>query len=282
MQNGVRRVTVANRTYDRAVALAEQLGGRAVSFDAFPLELATTDIVIASTAAPYPIVTRETLLPILKKRRGRPLFLIDIAIPRDIAPDVGDLENVFLYNIGDLEQAVADEAGLRAGEVARAEAIVAEEAGKFMAWYHARKAAPVIRQLQSHVDNLAEERLAILRRQLGPMSERDWRKIEEQMRALAASIAREPILRLKAEAAGLPAEMNALDGNRNGAGNSDAGRYDLAGATQTLFGLTPTNSEALSPALENGPQRTGEEESIGAAGEGEQVPTGGMGREAKR
>ena len=223
VQSGVRLVVVANRTHERAVTMAARLGGRAIHFDSFLSELVTADIVLSSTAAPHPIVTREILLPVLKKRKGKPLFFIDIALPRDIAADVGDLDNVFLYNIDDLQQAVASESGTRIEEASCAEAIVVEEAAKFMAWYRSRTAVPVITQLQSHMERLTQERLEILKRRIGPISERDWREIETQMRSLMQAILREPIKHLKAAA------------GQETSGSSS--QYDLASAAQALFGL---------------------------------------------
>ena len=121
-----------------------RFGGRAIQYDTFPDALVSADIVLSSTAAPHPILRRETLLPVLRRRRGRPLFLIDIAVPRDVAPEVADLENVFLYNIDDLQAVVAEESRGRAEEAARAEVIAGEETGKFLAWYRSREVSPVI------------------------------------------------------------------------------------------------------------------------------------------
>ena len=131
--SGVGFVMVANRTFERAMALAARLGGRAVRYDDFAETMAGVDIVISSTAAPHTILDRKSLSPIMRKRRGRPLFLIDIAVPRDIAPDVSALDNVFLYDVDDLEDVVADMAQGRAGEVSRVEALVEEEVRRFLA-----------------------------------------------------------------------------------------------------------------------------------------------------
>jgi glutamyl-tRNA reductase len=118
---GATSVLVANRTFDRAVRLAETLNGRAIQYNEFPAYLQKADIVIASTAAPHPVVNRTLVKSVLRARRHRPLFLIDIAVPRDIEPDVGDLPDVFLYNIDDLRQVVETEEAERRGEAARAE-----------------------------------------------------------------------------------------------------------------------------------------------------------------
>jgi glutamyl-tRNA reductase len=124
---GVKKITVTNRSPDRAIALAAELGGRAVPFAQWPDEFEQIDIAISSTAAPQPILDRATLEPLMRRRRNRPLLLIDIAVPRDIDPAVNTLDNVYLYNVDDL-QSIADEyLTLRKEEVARCEIIIAEK-----------------------------------------------------------------------------------------------------------------------------------------------------------
>ena len=122
---GVRKITVTNRSPERAAALAAELGGRAVPFERWPEEFEKIDIAISSTAAPQPILDRSRLEPLMKRRKHRPLLLIDIAVPRDIDPAVSALENVYLYNVDDL-QGIADEyLKLRREEAARCEEIIA-------------------------------------------------------------------------------------------------------------------------------------------------------------
>jgi glutamyl-tRNA reductase len=128
MSRGARSVVVANRTYERAVTLATELGGRPVQFDDWAHEFAKIDIVISSTAAPHYILDRAKLEPLMKLRRDRPLLLIDIAVPRDIDPEVNFLENVYLYNVDDLQSIADDYLTQRKDEIARCEAIIAEKA----------------------------------------------------------------------------------------------------------------------------------------------------------
>jgi glutamyl-tRNA reductase len=128
LSRGARSVVVSNRSHDKAVALAAELGGRAVGFDEWEKEFAKIDIVISSTSAPHYILNRAKLEPLMKLRRNRPLLLIDIAVPRDIEPEINFLENVYLYNIDDL-QAIADNyLKQRQEEVARCEQIIREKA----------------------------------------------------------------------------------------------------------------------------------------------------------
>ncbi|HEY2328707.1 MAG TPA: glutamyl-tRNA reductase [Verrucomicrobiae bacterium] len=130
---GVKKITVTNRSPERAEILAKELGGRAVPFENWPDEFERIDIAISSTAAPTPILDRATLEPLMRRRRNRPLLLIDIAVPRDIDPAVNALDNVYLYNVDDLQNIAADYLKLRQEEVARCEKIIAEKVAVLLA-----------------------------------------------------------------------------------------------------------------------------------------------------
>jgi glutamyl-tRNA reductase len=133
LSRGARSVIVANRTHERAVELARELGGRAVRFEDWAGEFEKIDIVISSTAAPHYVLDRARLGPLMRPRRNRPLLLIDIAVPRDVEPEVNFLENVYLYNIDDL-QAIADGyLRQRQQEIARCEGIICEQATELLA-----------------------------------------------------------------------------------------------------------------------------------------------------
>ena len=246
--SGVKFLVVANRTFDRAAALAETLGGTAIHYDAFPEALVSADIVIASTAAPHPIVRRETLQPILRKRKGRSLFLIDLSVPRNIAPDVADLENVYLRNIDELQEVVSEDSQTRLVEARQGEAIARAEADKFLAWYRARDAAPVIGRLKERMEQIRQDDLTILRGKLGHLSERDWQAIETATRAMMNHVVRTPILRLKREVSAEEADDSA-----------SPLRYDLATATREIFGLeaespvAPESTLMKAPTNENAP-----------------------------
>ncbi|MGA2866281.1 MAG: glutamyl-tRNA reductase [Verrucomicrobiota bacterium] len=127
LSRGARSLLVTNRSHERAVALARDLGGRAVAFEDWATEFAHIDIILSSTSAPHYILDRARLEPLLKLRRHRPLLLIDIAVPRDIEPEVNFLENVFLYNIDDLQAIADDYLKQRQAEVARCEQIIREK-----------------------------------------------------------------------------------------------------------------------------------------------------------
>jgi glutamyl-tRNA reductase len=128
LSRGAHSIIVSNRSHDRAVKLAEELGGRAVHFDGWAQEFDKIDIVISSTSAPHYILDRTKLSPLMKLRKNRPLLLIDIAVPRDVEPEVNFLENVYLYNIDDLQAIADDYLKQRQEEIARCENIIRERA----------------------------------------------------------------------------------------------------------------------------------------------------------
>lgn len=128
MSRGAKSIIVANRSIERAQALAAEFGGRAVNFDDWSGEFGNIDIVISSTAAPHHILNRAKLEPLMKLRKNRPLLLVDIAVPRDIDPEVNLMPNVYLYNIDDLQAIAADYLQQRKEEIARCEAIIVEKA----------------------------------------------------------------------------------------------------------------------------------------------------------
>jgi len=134
VSRGVRTVIVANRTFERAAKLAGEIGGMAVHFDHWQNAFESVDILICSTAAPHPIVTREKLEPLLAGRDGRPLFIIDLAVPRDAEPSLNELENVYLYDIDSLEQIVRQSLEVRRAEVVRCEEMINAHVGDFMTW----------------------------------------------------------------------------------------------------------------------------------------------------
>jgi len=145
MSRGARSVTVTNRSFDRAEALARELGGRAVKFDDWAAEFERVDIVVSSTSAPHYILDRAKLEPLMKLRRHRPLLLIDIAVPRDIDPAVNLMENVYLYNVDDLQAIADDYLKLRKEEVARCEAIIVEKARGVMSVREGGEGGVVVR-----------------------------------------------------------------------------------------------------------------------------------------
>ncbi|MDH7569713.1 MAG: glutamyl-tRNA reductase [Armatimonadota bacterium] len=194
---GVASILVANRTHERAQALAASLGGRAIRFDDFPAQVAKADVVICSTAAPHPVVRLEQMRPIAAARRGRPLFLIDIALPRDVEPAVGKLEGVFLFTIDDLRSVVEENLAERAAEIEASEAIVSEETARFLAWWRCSEAGPLLAALQRRSEAVVQNELQKVAGRLSHLSERDREVVELLARGVAKRMLREPILAVK-------------------------------------------------------------------------------------
>jgi glutamyl-tRNA reductase len=155
-ERGVRTVFVANRRYDRALGLAKRFGGDAVAFDDLPDELERADIVVSSTGAPHQILGRQELELVAARRPNRPLVLIDLAVPRDIDPEVGDCPGVALYDMDDLQQAVARNLSGREAEAERAASLIEEELERFEAWLRSLDVVPTISALRERADQVVE------------------------------------------------------------------------------------------------------------------------------
>ena len=209
---GAPAVLVANRTYEKAEALAAQFGGTARRFDDLPALLATADIVVCSTAAPHPIVTRDLVQSVMRVRRGRPLYLIDIAVPRDVEAAVDALENVYLYNIDHLQELVAGARQSRAGEVLRAREIVEASTAEYLRWERSLELAPTIAAVRHKLDAARQAELDRLKTRLPDLPERDWRAIEAAFASLTGKIAHPAIAALKAapDTEGGPAAVDAI------------------------------------------------------------------------
>lgn len=189
---GVLDVRVVNRSPARAQELADRIGGRAVPWDALHPALAEADVVVGTTASPEPVVSRAAVEGAMKERRGRPMFLLDLAMPRDFEEGVGELYNVYAYGLDDLREVAEENRRRRSREVPRAEAILEEDLARFLAWFGNLAVVPTLNDLQARLASLRDAELARL-----PAEERD------RFRAFADSIAskllHEPMRRLKAE-----------------------------------------------------------------------------------
>jgi glutamyl-tRNA reductase len=196
-------VFVANRTWDRAVALASRVGGRAVQLDGLKEALAEVDVLLTSTGAPSAIVDHADLAPVVETRRGRQLLIVDVAMPRDIDPSVAELPGVELLDLDDVRAFV--EAGLaeRRREVGRVRAIVEDERDRFNDSINAREVAPTISALRDRAESL---RIAELKRQRGRLEGLDPKQreaVEAVTRSVLAKLLHDPTVRLK-DAAGTP------------------------------------------------------------------------------
>jgi glutamyl-tRNA reductase len=157
---GVQRVTIVSRTMAHAARTAEAIGGAsAAPWDELDAVLGASDIVVTATGAASPILTKAHIESVMRPRRNRPLFIIDIAVPRDVEAAAGEIEQVFLYNIDDLQATVRENLARRASEVVRAEAIVAEEVEKFGAWFKSRGAIPTVVALRQRFEDIRRAEL---------------------------------------------------------------------------------------------------------------------------
>ena len=199
-EEGIHTIIVANRHHERAVELAARVGGRAIMFPQARDEMVGADIVISSTGAPHFILGREDLAEIVRRRHYRPIFLIDIAVPRDVDPQVNELDNVYLYDIDDLQGVVAANLAAREREAVQAEAIVDREVGQFMEWLQSLEVVPTILSLRERFEII---RRAEMEKALGRMGDLtpDQR---EAVSALTASIINkilhQPMTELKRQA----------------------------------------------------------------------------------
>jgi glutamyl-tRNA reductase len=139
VSRGVKTVIVSNRTFDRAAALAEEIGGMAIHFDHWQNEFPEVDILISSTSAPHHLVTRERLEPMMRQRAGRPLFIIDLAVPRDVEPAVNHLEGVYLYDIDSLQDIAQRSLAVRQREIDHCERIIDAGVTDFVGWLRRRR-----------------------------------------------------------------------------------------------------------------------------------------------
>jgi glutamyl-tRNA reductase len=195
--HGVCTIFVANRHADRARSLADRFGGEVVALDDLPAQLERADVVVASTASPHPIVGQEELEFVMRARGGRPLLLIDLAVPRDIDPACGDLDGVTLFDMDDLQARVAHTISVREAEALRAQSIVEDEIKRFAAWLGTLAVQPTIRALREYGDAIVEQVLAENKTRWELASERDVARAEAIARSVMNRLLHEPTLRLR-------------------------------------------------------------------------------------
>ena len=195
--HGVSTMFVANRRRDRAIALAKRFGGASGSFDALPAELARADIVISSTSSPHTLLGAEELAVVVRERQGRPLLLVDLAVPRDIDHDCGELPGVTVIDIDGLQAQVARHISVRKVEARRAEGIVEEEIQAFAGWLGTLEVLPTVSALRARGDQVVDQLLAENESRWESLSERDRKRVEVLARAVANRLLHEPTLHVK-------------------------------------------------------------------------------------
>jgi glutamyl-tRNA reductase len=199
--NGASKVIVVNRTYERAMELAAKFNGIPCPIEQMLDKLSEVDIVISSTGAPGYVLTREQLQPILHKRRSRPLFMMDIAVPRDLDPEISGLSNVFLYDIDDLEAIVANHLQERRKEAVKIEEMIKVEMTAFEQCTKTLGVTPVIQALQSKANLVHEETMESMLKKLPDLDEREIKVIRKLTKSIVNQMLRDPILRVKEMAA---------------------------------------------------------------------------------
>jgi glutamyl-tRNA reductase len=200
MAHGCASIFVANRTYDRAIGLAEKFNGQAIRFDDLYDNCDRADIVITSTGAPHAIFRREHGEQFLARRKNRPMFFIDIAVPRDVSPEMARLDGIFAYDIDDLQQAVGSHVADRYHEAQLAEAIIASELERFEARLHTLDVVPTIVSLQDHLETIRQAEIDRVRSRMGPLTPEQEMAVEALTRGIINKVMHTPITTLKTAA----------------------------------------------------------------------------------
>jgi glutamyl-tRNA reductase len=198
---GVSEILIANRTRARAQALSEEFSGRVIDYESMLDALPEVDILLASSAAPHYILTRDQMRGVIGRRRNRPMFLIDIAVPRNIEPEVNKLDNVFLYDIDDLDKTVQGNIAGRNQTAVEAEEIIREEVERMMLRLKTREVAPTIVSLQEQLENVRTHEIERMRARLGAMTPQQEEAVEAITRGIINKIAHGPITELRRSAA---------------------------------------------------------------------------------
>lgn len=197
LSQGVKTVVVSNRTFQRAVELAQELKGSAIRFEHFVRELIRTDIVISSTGAPHYIIKKNDVKEAIRARKNRPLFFIDIAVPRDVDPEVNDMDNVYLYDIDDLESVIQHNIKEREREAQKADAIIKEEVEKFLKWQASLDIVPTIVSLREKLETIRTAEMVKAVSRLKNLSEEEQQAIEAMTSAIINKILHHPTVYLK-------------------------------------------------------------------------------------
>jgi glutamyl-tRNA reductase len=199
-RSGATHIFVTNRTYERAVEMAQLFDGKIVEYTKFMSFLPEVDIVITSSGAPHYILTRDEMKKVIEARRNRPMFLIDIAVPRNIEPSVNKLDNVFLYDIDDLQQVVDTNLAGRQNSAEEAEAIIREEVERMMARLKVREVIPTIVSLQEQLEKLRAGELSRMRGKFGALTPEQEEALIALTKGIINKIAHGPISELRRQA----------------------------------------------------------------------------------
>lgn len=197
VSGGIEKILVTNRTYERAVSLAQEFRGEAIPFEEMGLGLKKTDIVISATNSPQYLIGHDQITKVIRDRKQRPIFFIDIADPRDIEPKVGDIENVYLYNIDDLQKVANDNIKDREKEAQKAETIVQDEVVKFVNWYRSLEVTPTIIALREKFEAIRNRELGKILSLYPNLTEKEKQSLEAMTSAIINKILHGPLTLLK-------------------------------------------------------------------------------------
>ena len=201
VSRGARIAVVANRTTDRATALAGRLGGEALPLERVGEQLATADVVVSSTSAPGYVLRRDDVEAALRGRRGRLILFVDLAVPRDLDPEIAALDGCYLYDLDDLEAVVTETLAGRRREAERAEGIVATEAERFREWQASLEVVPAIASLRARAEEIRTAELAKAEARLGRLTEGERRTVESVTAQIVNKLLHLPTVRMKQAAA---------------------------------------------------------------------------------
>jgi glutamyl-tRNA reductase len=200
MTHGCASIFVSNRTYDRAIGLAQKFNGQAIKFDDLYNTCDQADIVITSTGAPHAIFRREHGEQFLARRKNKPMFFIDIAVPRDVSEEMAKLDGIFVYNMDDLQQAVTSHVADRRHEAELAEAIITSEVERFEAKLHTLDVVPTIVSLQDHLETIRQAEIDRVRGRMGALTPEQEMAVEALTRGIINKVMHTPITTLKTAA----------------------------------------------------------------------------------
>lgn len=229
------RLIVVNRDLGKAKTLAQQHRGQAAALESLDEQLVQADVVLTCTASHEPIITRARFDPLLRKRRYRPIFLIDLAVPRDIEPAVAELQSVYLYNLDDLQQVVSQTMAKRTDAVSAARAVVTQNLEAYLSWHRQRSLGPMIERLYQRYHALAEQELQRTLARLPDIGEPEREHLRELTRRIVNKLLHDPIRNLREGES--PHAMN----------------LPYLHALEKLFGLPPASDDA--PTADDNPQR---------------------------
>jgi len=210
LSNGVKNIMVANRTFERAEELAKEFKGDAIRFEHFPDALVMVDILICATGAQNYVVKRDMVAKVIKDRRHKPIFMIDISNPRNIEPEVDKVDNVYLYDIDDLQSKVDVNTGGRAREAERAEELVIQEVETYLQWERGLDAVPTIVDLREKVEDFRRREVEKTLASLNGITEDQKRAVDIMSQAIVNKLLHAPLVVLKQAAAAPGAEDNTI------------------------------------------------------------------------